>query len=106
MRLIQPQEAYEKIKLGKAVMIDVRDEDEVEAFSCDTPSAINIPLSTIQESNVQIPSDKEIIFICLSGMRSAMAMSIVSTGGRSDISSVEGGILVWEEYGLPVKRNE
>jgi rhodanese-related sulfurtransferase len=47
--------------------------------------------------------DKEVLFICRSGQRSALAAEFATAGGLDDLPlfNVEGGTLAWVDAGLP-----
>jgi rhodanese-related sulfurtransferase len=47
--------------------------------------------------------DKEVLFICKSGQRSALAAEFATAAGLEDIAlyNVEGGTTAWVEAGLP-----
>jgi rhodanese-related sulfurtransferase len=57
------------------------------------------PLSTF-DSDI-LPTDKPIIFICRSGKRSGKACDAVEPSGRK-VLNMEGGMLAWQEAGLPM----
>ena len=42
--------------------------------------------------------------ICNSGYRSTVAASVLERAGRKDVLNVTGGMLAWEQAGLPVAR--
>ena len=97
-------EAKEKLDAGKAVMVDVRDPNEyVEVHA---KGVRLIPVSTVIGEAKQIrdlAGDKEVLFICKSGQRSALAAEFATAAGLTDITlyNVEGGSMAWVEAGLP-----
>ncbi|MDZ7936464.1 MAG: hypothetical protein U5M51_16195 [Emticicia sp.] len=51
-----------------ALLVDVREKDEVEALAYDVPNIINIPLSEFEERFAEIPTiDKEVVMVCKGG---------------------------------------
>ena len=65
-----------------------------------------IPVNTVIGEVKQIrdfAGDKEVLFICKSGQRSALAAEFATAAGLEDIAlyNVEGGTLAWVEGGLP-----
>ena len=102
---ISVQEAKEKLDKGDAVMVDVRNPDEyVEVHA----SGVRlIPVNTVLQEIEQIRSfagDKEVLFICKSGQRSALAAEYVTAAGLDDheLYNVEGGTTAWAEAGFPL----
>jgi rhodanese-related sulfurtransferase len=99
---ISAQEAYEHIKDG-AFLLDVRESDEVSEISCDVENTLHIPMSLFQSKVQTIPKDKEIITICRSGGRSFVATQLLHVHGFENVFNLSGGIMAWENSGLPIK---
>lgn len=86
--------------LGQSVtLIDVRESDEVAEVRI--PFAKNIPLSELVDRWEEIPDGAYLL--CHAGGRSSRAVDYLARLGR-ETSNVTGGILEWEEAGLPVER--
>lgn len=101
---ISVTEAKEKLDKGEAVMVDVREPHEyVEVHA----SGVRlIPVNTVMGEVGQIrdfAGGKEVLFICKSGQRSALAAEFATAAGLDNIGlyNVEGGTLAWVEAGLP-----
>jgi rhodanese-related sulfurtransferase len=97
METVTPQQALEMVQSGAAYGIDVREIDEWDLGHSDL-FTLN-PLSTF-DSDI-LPTDKPIIFICRSGKRSGKACDAVEPSGRK-VLNMEGGMLAWQEAGLPM----
>jgi len=101
---ISVAEAKEKLDKGEAVMVDVREPHEYAEVHA---SGVRlIPVNTVIGEVKQIrdfAGDKEVLFICKSGQRSALAAEFATAAGLDDIAlyNVEGGTLAWVEGGLP-----
>lgn len=101
---ISVAEAKEKLDKGEAVMVDVREPHEYAEVHA---SGVRlIPVNTVIGEVKQIrdfAGDKEVLFICKSGQRSALAAEFATAAGLDDITlyNVEGGTLAWVEAGLP-----
>ena len=97
-------EAREKLDKGEAVMVDVRNPEEyVEVHATGVRL---IPVNTVLGEVKQIrefAGGKEVLFICKSGQRSALAAEYATAAGINDIAlyNVEGGTTAWVEAGLP-----
>jgi len=85
-----------------AMMIDVREPDEVKALAYDVDGIVNIPLSEFQNRLNEIPKDKKIILACRSGNRSMRAATILAKSGYTQVYNMEGGIKGWQAKNLEV----
>jgi rhodanese-related sulfurtransferase len=97
---VSPHEAATIVAEG-AVFIDVREPEEyAEAHAAGTRL---VPVNTIFTDPSLIPSEQDLVFICKSGRRSAMAAEMAAASGRAQgkLYSVEGGTDAWLEAGLP-----
>jgi rhodanese-related sulfurtransferase len=74
-------------------IVDVRTPEEYRAGHI--PSAVNIPLSTIEENPPTENKDALIIVYCRTGNRSGQAERILESQGYTDVHNF-GGILDWE----------
>ncbi|MDT2726116.1 rhodanese-like domain-containing protein [Lactococcus formosensis] len=90
MRSIQMKQLKEK--LGQVVLIDVREEDEY--LKGHIPTAINIPLSVLDQRYSEIKGESYII--CQSGLRSMQACQLLQSQGI-EVTNVTGGTLAWGE---------
>lgn len=96
MNTVTPQELKVKINnKDNFQLIDIREDYEFEDYNL---GGINIPMDNIFSSLDQIDTDKEVIFICNSGKRSA---AIIHTLKRKlqldDLYSVSGGVSEYQE---------
>jgi rhodanese-related sulfurtransferase len=101
---ISVTEAKEKLDRGEAVMVDVREPHEYAEVHA---SGVRlIPVNSVMGEVKQIrdfAAGKEVLFICKSGQRSALAAEFATAAGLEDLAlyNVEGGTLAWVEAGLP-----
>jgi rhodanese-related sulfurtransferase len=98
---ITPQEAKEKIDSGGAQVIDVRTPGEYAGGH--VPGAINIPHMSIIARKAELAPDKELVFICAVGSRSALACEFAAASGFRDLFNVEGGTDAWIKSGYGVE---
>src|SRR4051794_38393440 len=77
------------------VLIDVREPNEYEINQI--PGAILIPKGEFLNGNAleQLPSDKQIVMHCKTGVRSAETLAIVKGAGYADAVHVGGGVSAW-----------
>ncbi len=97
-------EARRRLDAGKALLVDVREPDEWRAGH--VAEAIHIPLGTIASRASALPKDREILVICRTGNRSAMAQERLAQAGFTNVTNIEGGITAWAEQGYPVATGE
>ncbi len=77
------------------VLVDVREPNEYEINQI--PGAILIPKGEFLNGNAleQLPSDKQIVMHCKTGVRSAETLAIVKGAGYADAVHVGGGVSAW-----------
>lgn len=83
-----------------AYMLDVREPDEWTAVHM--PGATLIPLGTLDKRLSEIPKDRQIVVVCRSGNRSATGRDILKKAGFTNVTSMAGGMNVWQASGYPV----
>ena len=91
--------AAQHVKDG-ALLLDVREPDEWETVH--VPGSRHIPLGEIDQRLDELPRHREIVVICRSGRRSAKAQDAIESAGFAPVANLAGGIIAWEEEGLPV----
>jgi 3-mercaptopyruvate sulfurtransferase SseA len=52
----------------------------------------------------EIPRDRPVIPVCHAGMRSGQATVILRQAGFPRVANLRGGMLSWQQLGLPVVR--
>ncbi|MCM0604795.1 MAG: rhodanese-like domain-containing protein [Xanthomonadaceae bacterium] len=101
------QEAFSLIKDKKALLIDVRELDEVSEGMAEPATWFS--LYEMEEGNQKyedflkvLDKSKEIILYCRSGRRSGMAAQMLTEKGFKATNL--GGFDDWAEAGLPVRK--
>ncbi len=82
-----------------AVVVDVREQAEWDAGHI--PGAIHLPLGEIAQRHNQLPRDTQLIAVCRSGNRSALATESLRRAGLR-VENLEGGTKGWKKSGLPM----
>lgn len=95
----QVKKAHDQI-----VMIDVRENDEWNGELGHIEGAKLINLGVLPEKISDVPKNKTVVFICRSGGRSARATAFFKEQGYTDVYNMKGGMILWNEQGLPVSR--
>lgn len=86
---------------GRALhVIDVRTPREFQAGSIE--GAQNIPLHLIPLRIDELPTDKDLVFICRTGARSAQATAFANSRGLDQVFNLRGGLVDWVRNRLPV----
>ena len=101
---ICPTTTANKEKEG-AIVVDVREKEEVDELSYDVQNLLHIPLSEFEDRYSEVPTDRSIIMACRSGGRSLKAAYFLQNHGYDDVVNLDGGILKWAEKKFPVKGN-
>ncbi len=92
---IQAEQAWADVQYNGAVLIDVREADELEEYGY-IPGSLHIPLAQVQASlTQQVPDlNTELIFYCASGKRSAQAAEMALELGYETVYNL-GGLSDW-----------
>jgi rhodanese-related sulfurtransferase len=96
---VSPERAQELARDGRE-LIDVRDPDEHEAGHI--AGDRSIPFDRLRSEADQLPKDQPVVLYCRSGDRAAAAVQALRASGY-DAYSIEGGVLAWQEQGLPLE---
>ena len=98
---ISVAEAKEKIDGGDVQVIDSRTLGEY--MGGHVPGAINIPHMATVSRKGDLAADRDLVFICQMGQRSALACEFAAALGFKDLYNVEGGTEAWIKAGYPVE---
>jgi sulfur-carrier protein adenylyltransferase/sulfurtransferase len=107
---LSPEQAYEEIKNanGEVVLLDIREPHEHAEVHLE--GDILVPPVEVAElaADQRAPdTSRRLILYCRSGARSARAAHLLQEQfGYENVANVEGGILAWQEAGLPVDEAE
>ena len=102
---VSPQQAAEMQTQQKAVIVDVRENDEWNAGHI--AGAIHIPLGEIQNRVAELTQyqSQPIITQCRSGARSAKAANILKVAGFTNVHNMDGGLNAWQKADLTIQQN-
>lgn len=79
-------------------VIDVRTGPEFESIHI--PGSYNVPLNIVEERAEDLVDLRgPTVLVCHSGARSQNALDVLERAGKTDLWSLEGGILAWEAAG-------
>jgi thioredoxin len=100
---LDPQTFYNKIKSTKdAVILDVRTSGEYAQGFIDGAKNLDYRSPSFQTEAGKLDRSKTYFVYCLSGGRSASAVSFLRSSGFKEVYDLKGGILAWQSKNLPV----
>ncbi len=83
------------------LLLDVREENEINQFSFDVPRILYIPVSQLIERMNEIPKDEKVIVACLSGERSYRVVRFLYDYGFTNLLNMKKGLEKWIQKGYP-----
>ena len=99
---ISVQEAKEMIDRGGVQFVDTREPHEHAAGHA--PGTVLIPHLSVMNRINELDRDKDIVFICQKGQRSALACEFAAAAGLTRLYNVEGGHDAWVAAGYPMEK--
>jgi rhodanese-related sulfurtransferase len=102
---VSPSEVKSLLDTGEITLIDVREPAEHAAMRI--AGAKIVPLSKFDPQQLPggIAGASRVILHCRSGNRSAKAAQLLLDAGASEVRQLAGGILAWQQAGLPVEKD-
>jgi rhodanese-related sulfurtransferase len=100
---ITPAQAYAKLQQG-AFFLDVRSQEEWD--QAHVAGSTLIPLDQLQNRLGELPSDQDIVVVCLTGYRSLNGATILQQAGFKHVSCLSGGLQAWVAAGNPCTINK
>jgi hydroxyacylglutathione hydrolase len=105
---VDVHEAYQAVKSSntsnEAALIDVRNYSEWTDGHA--PEAIHAFLGHIEDHLEDLPKDQPLYILCGSGVRSAIAVSVLQKHGFDRVVNVKGGFTAWVGAELPVTKDK
>ncbi|MBE9563497.1 MAG: rhodanese-like domain-containing protein [Proteobacteria bacterium] len=83
------------------VLIDVRTPQEMVQASI--PTGQPLPLTVLPLRMDEIPKNKQVVFYCRTGARSAQACMYMNQQGYDNVYNLYGGIIKWANHGFPIE---
>lgn len=101
---ICPTTTQEWIKRG-ALLVDVREKNEVEQLAFGVHNIVNIPLSEFEERYLELSKEQEMVIVCRSGVKSLRATNFLLKHGFDPerVVNMQYGMDRWVKKGFPVK---
>jgi len=112
VRELMPWDLSRRLAAGDApVLLDVREPAEFTLLRI--PGSINVPRGVLEQScewdyDETVPllaaaRDQEIVLICRSGKRSALAADVMQQMGYSNVVSLKTGVRGWNDFEQPLE---
>ena len=86
-----------------ALLVDVRERDEIARLAFDVPGVIVMPLSELEQRYAELPTDQPLILACLDGSRSLRATYYLMNKGYDQVSNMKFGLKRWVARGFAIK---
>lgn len=105
---ISVEEAQDWLKNKGALLVDVREDEEIKAQGYDVKNQLYIPLSAFEARCHEIPKSGKIIMACRSGARSMRATAYMVHNGWDieDVANLSGGMIAWSSANYPVNGSQ
>lgn len=102
MAVLTPLSAAEvsaRIKAGKAVLVDIREADEVALERI--AGSVAVPLSAFEAADLDVRPGRDVIYMCRSGARTGMNCIRLAARIPGEAFVLDGGLTAWKAEGLP-----
>jgi rhodanese-related sulfurtransferase len=101
MASIGADELRARMESGKGpAVVDVR--DAIEFASVRVAGTLNIPLDELEKRAREVPAG-EVVIMDHGGGQALIAGRVLQKVGRTGLTRLEGGLLAWQQKGLPVE---
>jgi rhodanese-related sulfurtransferase len=112
---IFPWDLDEKLKSNPDItLLDIREPYEFEVMQI--KGSINVPRGVLESAcdwgfeetvpEIACCRDREVVVICRSGNRTALAAYTMQQMGYKNVASLKTGLTGWNDYELPLVNNE
>jgi len=88
-----------------ALLVDVREQNEVDELAFAAPKLMHIPLSEFEERYTEIPANVPVVVVCRVGERSLRAANFLQNHGYNRVVNMKMGLVRWVQKGFPTKGN-
>ncbi|MBN8529298.1 MAG: rhodanese family protein [Caulobacterales bacterium] len=96
-------EAANRLKTGRAVLVDIREPDEVAREHI--AQAVAAPLSAFETARLELRSGRQVIFMCRTGNRTGANCDRLAARIADTAYVLDGGLEAWKAAGLPTVVN-
>jgi rhodanese-related sulfurtransferase len=100
--IINATDLHKKLQNNAVQLIDIRESREFNHEHVE--GAVSVPLSTFGNNETIPESDKQTVFMCLSGMRTSSNAGKLADCISGDSYILDGGLNSWKRAGHDVKK--
>lgn len=106
IRVVTPEEgaALAATESDDVIVLDVRTPEEFDEGHLDGAIMIDFYDDDFADQLAGLDRDATYVLYCRSGNRSGQTTSIMRDLGFTDVADVDGGIIAWQDAGLPIAR--
>ena len=94
-------EVKDMVENGRVQVVDERESGEYEKGH--VPGAEHIAVASVFARRTELSRDKDIVFVCAVGQRSALACEMAAAAGLTRLYNLEGGTEAWIKEGYPIE---
>jgi len=89
------------------VIIDVREPEEYSDELGHIRGSRLVPLKVLPAKTCELENfkNREVVAVCRAGVRSTTAAAILTALGFENVTNLKGGMVEWNEAGLPIERD-
>jgi len=84
------------------ILVDVRELQEW--IIGHIPGAVHIPLDELPDRLREVPTDKPVVVVCATGVRSLYGAQFLLQAGYTQVYNLTNGTIGWFRKGLPLER--
>ena len=100
---LSPAEVSARIKAGKALLVDIREPDEVARERI--AGSVVAPLSLFEEAHLDLRPGRDVVFMCRTGNRTGSNCVRLADRIPGEAFVLVGGLDGWKAQGLPTLTN-
>jgi rhodanese-related sulfurtransferase len=100
---LSPAEVSARIKAGKALLVDIREPDEVARERI--AGSVVAPLSLFEEAHLDLRPGRDVVFMCRTGNRTGSNCVRLADRIPGEAFVLDGGLDDWKAQGLPTLTN-
>ena len=102
---ITPEELQSRLGLVECPqLVDVREHAEFAAGRI--AGARLLPLGELERRLAELDRTRPVVCVCRSGSRSRKGAEKLEALGFTNVQHLDGGLMAWEQAGLPIEKNE
>ena len=94
LQYVSPSDAKALVETSDALLLDIREPDEIAALRTTTPFRA-LPMGHVKSELATLDPERTTLVLCRSGRRAVPVAEFLAAQDFDDVRIVEGGILAW-----------